>query len=265
MAQYVLQKFHEYGIADAAVQNVSVLLSYPTAAPQLRLLGGGSPPSRSVVTSLDVAEKVLPQDPTSNTHWRTHVFHGYSPSGDVTGELVYANFGLPADLDFLNQKQISLQNKIVLVRYGRCFRGLKVRNAQQRGARAVLIYSDPAEDGYAQGSEYPEGPWRPSFGIQRGSVQFNSLCAGDPARVSSNRSVVELCGYSTNELIPQIPSLPISYGVARQLFEQALKTGSEAPDSFRGALNVTYRLGPSGRSGYQVRVTVGFVGKERGV
>lgn len=89
---------------------------------------------------------------------------------------------------------VEVAGRIVIVRYGRCFRGLKVKNAQDKGAVGVLIYSDPAEDGFKKGKVYPEGPWRPEFGVQRGSTAFMSLCTGDPARAASALSVKEVGG-----------------------------------------------------------------------
>merc|ERR1711963_220394 len=123
--------------------------------------------------------------------------------GNATGQLVYANYGTPADYEALKELGIDVAGKVVLVRYGQCFRGLKVRNAQERGAAAVLIYSDPTDDGFAQGEPYPDGAWRPKFGVQRGSVQFNSLCSGDPARVAGPHSPEEMCGYKLEDMIPK--------------------------------------------------------------
>jgi N-acetylated-alpha-linked acidic dipeptidase len=101
-------------------------------------------------------------------------FNGSSGSGDVTGEVVYANYGRLEDFDQLAAQHIDLHGKIVLVRYGGNFRGVKVYIAQQRGAAGVLIYSDPQDDGYYKGDAWPNGPWRPETGVQRGSVQFSS-------------------------------------------------------------------------------------------
>lgn len=116
-------------------------------------------------------------------------------------------------------------------------------NAQNRGAVGGIIYSDPKEDGFARGPTFPDGGWRPSSSVQRGSVQFNSLCAGDPARADSNKSVEEICGFSQHELIPAIPVMPISYGDAEPLL-RALG-GADSPEGFQGGLDFTYTVGPS--------------------
>lgn len=111
-------------------------------------------------------------------------------------------------------------------------------NAQARGAVGVIIYSDPQQDGPAVGPTYPHGGWRPASAVQRGSVVFNSLCAGDPSRAAADRPVEEICGFSLEELRPAIPVMPISYGDAEP-FLRALG-GAPAPDeSFQGGLNFT--------------------------
>jgi len=174
-----------------------------------------------------------------------HTFNSYSPSGNATAPVVYANFGLPEDFSALEAAGVSVKGAIALMRYGKCFRGLKAMNAQAAGAVAALIYSDPEQDGYAVGSVYPDGPWRPKTSVQRGSIQFISICAGDPARAYAphGKSVEEVCGKAQDELIPQIPVLPISWADA-MIFLTSL-AGPEAPPPFRGALNITYRMGPT--------------------
>jgi len=99
-------------------------------------------------------------------------FNGMSPSGDAEAEVVYANYGSPADFDKLKQMNVDVRGKIVIVRYGENFRGVKAFVAQERGAAGVIIYSDPKDDGYYRGDAYPNGPWRPASGVQRGSVGF---------------------------------------------------------------------------------------------
>lgn len=136
---------------------------------------------------------------------------------------------------------------------GQCFRGLKAMNAQQRGAVGTIIYSDPELDGYVRGPVYPDGPWRPSTSVQRGSAVFNSLCAGDPSRSASDKSVEEICGFSLEELVPIIPVMPISYGDAEP-FLRALG-GAPAPQGFQGGLDFTYTVGPS-PSSVAVRLVV---------
>jgi len=128
-------------------------------------------------------------------------------------------------------------------------------NAQHLGAAAALIYSDPHEDGYAQGEVYPAGPWRPKSGVQRGSIQFISVCAGDPERayMPHGLNASQVCGKTREELIPSIPVLPLSWGDALAYLEAL--DGPEAPPSFRGALNITYRMGPS-KDGLKAQLSV---------
>ena len=127
-------------------------------------------------------------------------------------------------------------------------------NAEARGAVGTLIYSDPNEDGFRRGSTFPDGPWRPKEGVQRGSASFLSLCAGDPSRAAGPYSTSELCGYSFDELVPQHPVLPLSYGDAEPLLRSL--GGQTAPDDFQGGLDLIYRTGPT-VAGMSVRLKVG--------
>lgn len=119
-------------------------------------------------------------------------------------------------------------------------------NAQARGAVGVLIYSDPQQDGFSKGLVYPDGGWRPASSVQRGSAVFTSLCAGDPSRAASDKSVEEICGLSKEELVPTVPVMPISYADAEPLL-RALG-GAAAPEGFQGGLAFSYTVGPSGPS-----------------
>jgi N-acetylated-alpha-linked acidic dipeptidase len=170
-------------------------------------------------------------------------YNAYSPPGDVTAEVVYANYGLPQDYDALDSLGVSVAGKIVIVRYGGSFRGVKVHLAEQHGAKGVIIYSDPEDDGYGRGAVYPQGPWRPRDSIQRGSIQFLWDYPGDP--LTPNEPSVP----GTKRLDPdqatdlaKIPSTPISYGEAQPLL--AALGGPEAPESFQGGLPMTYHVGP---------------------
>jgi len=238
MAEYVRSQLESFGF-EAVMEPVNALLSYPTDAPYVATLDGDG-----TEEPLDVAERPLGEDATSDVADRNHTFHGYAPAGDVTGEIVYANFGRPQDFDAIDSLGVSVVGKVVVVRYGKCFRGLKVWNAQRRGAVGVIIYSDPHEDGTTQGEVYPKGPWRPPFGVQRGSVQFNSLCGGDPSRAAGPGTPEEVCGFSQQDLIPNITSLPIGYAPAATLLA---RLEGPTPDGFKGGLEgVPYAVGPSG-------------------
>jgi len=240
MAHYVQERFIKAGIKDAVIDPQEVLLAYPVSRSLSLIDEAGHP-----VVRAGLSEHIVDKDATSDTWWRNHTFNGYSPSGSATAPIVYANFGLPEDFAALRAAGVSVEGAIVLMRYGRCFRGLKAKNAQEAGGVAAIIYSDPEQDGYAQGSVFPEGPWRPPSSVQRGSIQFISTCAGDPARAYAphDKTVEEVCGYKQEDLIPQIPVLPISYADVLPFLRSL--GGPEAPPSFRGALNITYRMGPT--------------------
>ncbi|MDE1176071.1 MAG: M28 family metallopeptidase [Edaphobacter sp.] len=175
-------------------------------------------------------------------------FNGSSPSGDVTGDVVYANYGTLEDFKKLAGLGISVKDKIVLVRYGGNFRGVKVYIAQQYGAKGVLIYSDPADDGYYRGDVYPKGPYRPETGVQRGSVQFLPIYPGD-ARTPGIAATPDLpdakriADRRGNE--PSIPANPISYGDATPILR--CLGGQESPRNWQGALPFTYHLGGVGK------------------
>jgi len=247
MADFVSQKFEEAGIPQVSTYPLDVLLNYPASPPNVTLR---SSVDGSILYKANLSEDILEFDDTSDTYWRNHTFHGYSPSGSASASVVYANYGRPQDFEALEKSGIDVKGTIVIVRYGQCFRGLKVMNAQTRGALAVIIYSDPADDGYNHGSIYPQGPWRSPSSLQRGSVQFNSKCAGDPMRADPRykETLHEICGVEDyTQLIPEIPSVPMGYGDARVLLQSL---GGKAAkdvrgDEFVGGLDLEYTVGPS--------------------
>lgn len=159
-------------------------------------------------------------------------FIAYSAGGDVQSSIVYVNYGRVEDFDYLKQHNISVEGKIVLARYGRIFRGNKVMHAEQRGASAILIYSDPDDDG--RGPYFPHGPWRSPTSVQRGSGHYVSLCPGDPMRT-------KICNVSSHqELIPKIPVHPLSYSDAEPFLRSLKKT--RAPESWQGGLPFEYYI-----------------------
>jgi N-acetylated-alpha-linked acidic dipeptidase len=173
-ALFVRDKLREWGW-QAELAEYEVLLNYPVAGTvSLQIV-------RPTSQRLKVTEDAFARDKDSASLDAFPAFHGYGISGYVNGQVVYANLGRPEDFSALEKMGIEVKDRIVLVRYGGLFRGLKVLNAQKRGAKGVLIYSDPADDGYARGDIYPHGPYRPPSAIQRGSVQFLSLQPGDPS------------------------------------------------------------------------------------
>jgi N-acetylated-alpha-linked acidic dipeptidase len=186
-------------------------------------------------------------------------FNGSSPSGDITAEVVYANYGTLADFQQLAKLGVSVKDKIVIVRYGENFRGIKTYIAQQYGAKGVLIYSDPADDGYFRGDMYPKGPWRPESGVQRGSIQFLPIYPGDP----TTPGVASTAELADSKRIPQdklqnnqatIPTNPLSYKDASPILKAL--GGAESPREWQGALPFTYHLGATGNHTNGSKVTV---------
>ena len=234
-AVYVRDQMRSFGLA-ADLKEYQVWLNYPKSDPVVELIAGRR-------ERLSVREAVLSEDPTSSNRKITPLFNGYSASGDVTAPLVYANYGLPPDYDALAKAGVDVKGKIVIVRYGNSFRGVKAKVAQDHGAVGCLIYSDPADDGFAQGDVYPKGPWRPVASGQRGSVQYlfqypgDPLTPGKPAIPGTPRLSLEEA-YAD---IPRIPVQPLAYDEARKLIEP-LK-GPGRPRGFQGAFAFPYHVG----------------------
>jgi N-acetylated-alpha-linked acidic dipeptidase len=192
---------------------------------------------------LSLREEGYPRDKDSYSETAFPAFHGYGASGRAAGQVVYVNYGTREDFERLETLGLSVDGRIALVRYGKIFRGLKVKEAQARGARGVIIFSDPADDGYAKGDIYPDGPMRPPSAIQRGSVQFLSSGPGDPSTpgYASTKGAKHLAREACDG-IPKIPSLPLSYGEAAKIL--AALAGSRVPDDWQGGLPFAYHLGP---------------------
>jgi N-acetylated-alpha-linked acidic dipeptidase len=205
---------------------------------------------------LALEEPALAVDPTSGQKAeQLPTYNAYSIDGDVTGPLVYVNYGLPEDYEELDRLGISVKGKVVLARYGRSWRGIKPKVAAERGAVGCLIYSDPREDGYFEGDVFPKGPMRPKDGVQRGSVMdFPSSSPGDPLTpgVGATREAKRLA-VSEAPSLTKIPVLPISYGDAQPLL--AAIEGPMAPPGWRGALAIPYHVGPGPAT---VRLKVSF-------
>ncbi len=234
-AIYVRDQMRSYGL-QAELREYQVLLPYPKQASVVELV---APRREALVTT----EAIVPEDPTSSDPKITPLFNGYSATGDVTASLVYANYGLPPDYDALKKEGVDVKGKIVIVRYGNSFRGVKAKVAQDHGAVGCIIYSDPADDGYAQGDVYPKGPWRPVASGQRGSVQFLFKYPGDPLTPGqpSIQGVPRLTMEQAYDDIPRIPVQPLGYDQARKLIEP-LK-GPVRPRGFQGGLPFAYHVG----------------------
>jgi N-acetylated-alpha-linked acidic dipeptidase len=233
-AVYVRDRMREYGVA-AELREYQVLLPYPKRPTVLELVA----PRRE---RLPLQESVVPEDPSSRHPRIIPLFNGYSASGDVTAPLLYVNYGLPDDYAALKKLGVDARGKIVIARYGRSFRGVKAKVAEEHGARGLIIYSDPADDGYAQGDVYPKGPWRPESSAQRGSVQYLFEYPGDPL-TPGTPSIPGTPRIRQSEAtnIPRIPVQPISYGDARRLLEPL--RGHVRPRGFQGGLPFTYHVG----------------------
>jgi N-acetylated-alpha-linked acidic dipeptidase len=233
-AEWILAQLKSYGL-DAHIETFSVL--FPTPIERAVELVA---PTHFVAK---LQEPAYPQDPTSNQKAEAlPTYNAYSIDGDVTGPLVYVNYGIPADYDELARHNISVKGAIVIARYGGSWRGIKPKVAAEHGAIGCLIYSDPRDDGYAAGTVFPNGPMRPREGVQRGSVEDMPLYPGDPLTpgVGATKDAKRL-PISEAKTITKIPVLPISYGDAQPLLDAL--GGPLAPVAWRGALPITYRLG----------------------
>ena len=188
---------------------------------------------------LELGEGRVPEDPTTMEHDEYPTVNGYSGTGDVTGEVVYVNYGLIEDYAQLDSLGVSVRGKIAIARYGRSFRGIKAREAERRGALALLMYSDPADDGYVRGDVYPEGPFRNSRGVQRGSVMNG---AGDPSTPGYPSTAGARRIPLDSMPVPRIPVLPLSYGNAVELLRDV--RGTQIPQSWQGGLAFRYHVGP---------------------
>ncbi len=245
-ALYVAEKFKAAGL-QTTIQPFRVWLNKPVKI-EIEAFDASGKKLMSGPTPEHVDATAYGGDPFQNDPRILPAFHGSSPSGDVTADVVYANFGTLEDFKKLASLGVSVKGKIVIVRYGKNFRGVKVYIAQQYGAAGVLIYSDPADDGYERGDMYPRGPYRPATGVQRGSVQFLPLYPGDPETpgVASTPDLPDsariLDPAKMNQ--PSIPSNPLSYQDATPIL-QALD-GPETPRAWQGGLPFTYHLGGTG-------------------
>ncbi len=234
-AEWLLAQFKQYGW-DANIETFSVL--FPT--PKERLVEMVEP--TKFVAKLQ--EPPVAGDPTSSQQAeQLPSYNAYSIDGDVTAPLVYVNYGAPADYEELDRRGISVKNAIVIARYGSTWRGIKPKVAGEHGAVGCLIYSDPRDDGYFAGAVFPDGPFRPKDGVQRGSVADMPLYPGDPLTpgVGATPDAKRLA-IKDAKTITKIPVLPISYADAQPLLE-AIR-GPVAPQAWRGALPITYRIGP---------------------
>lgn len=246
VAEFALARFREFGL-EAWIDTAQALIPWPLAR-RVEMLA----PTPYV---LRLEEPPVLGDPDSDDKGQLATFNAYSPDGDVTGDLVYVNYGLPDDYAELARLGIDVRGKIVIARYGRSWRGIKPKVAAEHGAIACIIYSDPRDDGYFADDVYPDGPMRPDMGVQRGSVMDMPTYPGDPLTPGwGNRPGARMLPRDSATTIESIPVLPISYGDALPLLRNL--AGPIGPnDDWKGALPIPYHLGPGPA---RVRVALSF-------
>ncbi|HEX4038438.1 MAG TPA: M28 family metallopeptidase [Acidobacteriaceae bacterium] len=239
-AQYVASKFKEAGL-ETSIVPYKAWLNMPKEVK----VEAWDQDGKLVMTG-PVREHVDSNEPYQDDPRVTPAFNGSSPSADITAQVVYANYCRPEDYDQLASLGVDVKGKIVLCRYGGNFRGVKVFIAQERGAAGVLIYSDPADDGYYRGDPYPKGPWRPATAVQRGSVQYMFKYPGDALTpgIASRPDLPASKRLPLDQVtsLPKIPSEPLSYHDAAPILEHL--AGPDAPREWQGALPFTYHIGP---------------------
>ncbi|MGH7569920.1 MAG: transferrin receptor-like dimerization domain-containing protein [Gemmatimonadales bacterium] len=250
VAESILARFRALGL-EAQIEQFEALMPRLLAR-SLTLVGPGR-------YRAELVEPPLAQDPTTGQSDQLPTYNAYSADGNVTGELVYVNYGIPDDYRVLDSLGISVKGKIVIARYGQSWRGIKPKLAAERGAIGCLIYSDPRDDGYFVDDVYPTGPMRPSQGVQRGSVMDMPTHPGDPlspgwGAVAGGRRLT----LSEARTLAKIPVLPISYADAQPLLRQL--GGPVAPEEWRGALPLTYHVGPGPA---RVRLALSFEWRNR--
>ena len=235
LADFIADAWRKQGWEEVTLRRYDVLHSRPRRV-TLEM-------TAPVHYTASLREDSYDADPDTKNPAVSGAYFGYSASGDVTAEVVYAHSGNPEDYDLLRKNGISVKGKIVLVRYSNpySYRGFKALAAEREGAAALLIYSDPAEDGYTHGKVFPDGPWGPESHVQRGAITYDYIVPGDPttpgwASVPGAKHIAP----DEAQSLPKIPALPLSWHDAKPLLESM--TGPEAPKSWQGALPITYRL-----------------------
>jgi len=227
---YVIDRMKSWGL-ETEVRAYSIWMPHPVSTRVWRIAPDP--------IELNLREGVVAEDTTSSAYPQVMPFNGYGAAGDVRGEVVYVNYGLIEDYAQLDSMGVSVKGKIAIARYGRSFRGIKAREAEKHGAFGLIMYSDPADDGYVRGDVYPAGPMRPSQGIQRGSVMNpngDPSTPGYPSTANAKRIAVGKMD------VPHIPVLPISYGNAAELLRGL--SGKSIPQPWQGGLPFRYHVGP---------------------
>ena len=245
IAEYIAAQWRAQGLEDVTIRRYDVLSSNPRRV-RVEMVA----PRRYVPT---LREDPYPEDPDSAQPAVSGAWTSFSASGDVTAPVVYANSGNPADYDLLRQHGIDPTGKIVVVRYSNpySYRGFKALTAERQGAAAMIVYSDPAEDGYGKGAVFPSGPWGPASHLQRGGIAYDYIVPGDPltpgwASIDGARRIPAAEAVS----IPKVMALPMSHRDIQPILEAL--GGPPAPDAWKGGLPITYRLGGAARLRVQI-------------
>ena len=233
-AEYIQGKLRGWGY-DTTIEEFEALLPVPKA----RRLGLTAPTRFTA----KLQEPRIAEDKDSGDANQLPAYNAYAAAGSVTAPLVYVNYGIPSDYEYLKKQGIDVKGKIVIARYGGSWRGVKPKVAAEHGAVGCIIYSDPRDDGYFPGDTYPRGAFRPRDGVQRGSVMDMAIYPGDPlspgwASEKGSRRLTR----KESRTLQKIPVLPISYADATPLLEAL--GGPVAPEDWRGALPLTYHIGP---------------------
>lgn len=234
VAEYAAGLMKGWGL-NARIEEFRALLPKP----KVRVLEMISP----VRYKAELTEPPISDDEDSRDDAQVSTFNAYSPSGDVTADLVYVNYGLPADYEYLERQGIPVKGRIVLARYGGGWRGIKPKLAGMHGAIGCIMYSDPRDGGYFSGDVYPKGAYRPAASAQRGSVMQMELYPGDPLSPGwANEEGAKQLSLSEAKNLAAVPVLPIAWSDAKPLLENL--GGPVPPESWRGALPLTYHVGP---------------------
>jgi N-acetylated-alpha-linked acidic dipeptidase len=234
VAEWLRDQYRSFGF-DAEIVSYSVWLSQPREV-ELELMK----PAHRILAS---PEPPIDGDKASFDTRAVAAFNAYSPSGEVTAPVVYVNYGMPEDYRELARLGVSVEGKIAIARYGKGYRGIKAKLAEEHKAAGLILYSDPQDDGYAAGDTYPRGPWRPMSGIQRGSIVYTQIYPGDPLTpgVASTPDAKRLAPADAPAL-PRIPTMPISARDAGVILSRL--GGRHVPHGWQGALPFTYHVGP---------------------
>src|SRR5271155_1692911 len=240
VAEWLRDQYRSFGF-DAEIVSYSVWLPQPRevklelTAPEIKRLATPEQPFEADKDTYDLRAVVG--------------FNAYSPSAEVTGPVVYVNYGMPEDYRALDSLGVSVEGKIALTRYGHGYRGIKTKLAEEHKALGLVLYSDPQDDGYMAGDSFPHGPWRPMSGIQRGSVLYTEIYPGDPLTpgIAATPDAKRLSPSDAANL-PHIPTLPINSQDAAAILQNL--GGPHVPKDWQGGLPFTYHAGPGGAAAH---------------